>query len=127
MPSQPGQPTTHFVTPASYISQFTSDVCLLPGSANNAVDALSCIDVAALSMALPIDLPALAKAQRDEDITTAVMGTYLVLQPVAIPTTDFTPLCDVATGTPHPYVPEKLRQLFTLLHGLSHPGICATQ
>ena len=82
----------------------------------------------ALSLALHVDLPTLAKAQQDENITTAVKGTSLVLQSVVIPTTDFTLLCDVATGTPHPYVPKKLRrQLFTQLHGLSHPGIRATQ
>ena len=60
----------------------------------------------ALSLALPVDLPTLAKAQQDENITTAVKGTSLVLQSVVIPTTDFTLLCDVATGTPHPYVPK---------------------
>ena len=91
----------------------------MPGSANNAADALSHLDVAALSLALPIDLPALAKAQQDEDITTAVKGASLVLQSVAIPTTEFSLLCDMATGTPRPYVPKKLRrQLFTQLHDL---------
>ena len=111
-----------------YISQFTSDVRHLPGSANGAADTLSRLDMAALSLTSPIDLPTLAKAQQDEDITTAVKDTSLVLQPVAIPTTDYTLLCDAATGTPRPYVPEKLRrQLFTQLHGLSHPGIRATQ
>ena len=75
-----------------------------------------------------IIIPTLAKTQQDENITTMVKGTSLVLQSVVIPTTDFTLLCDVATGTPHPYRPEKLRrQLFTQLHGLSHPGIRATQ
>ena len=59
--------------------------------------------------------------------TTAVKGTSLVLQPIAIPTTDVTLLCDVATGTPRPYVPKKLCQLFTQLHGLSYPGIYATK
>ena len=46
-----------------YISQFTSDVHHLPDSANNAADALSRVDVATLSLALPVDLPTLAKAQ----------------------------------------------------------------
>ena len=78
-----------------------------------------------MSLALPNDLP---KAQWDEDITTAVKGTSLVLQTVAIPTTGVTLLGDVVTRMPHPHVPEKLRrQLFTQLHGLSHPGNRATQ
>ena len=53
--------------------------------------------MAAFSLTAPIDLPTLAKVQQEEDITTAVQGTSLVLQPVAIPTTDFTLLCDMAT------------------------------
>jgi len=102
-----------------YISHFTSNLHHLPGAANNAADALSHLGVAALSLALPIALPYLAKAQQDEDITTDVKGTSPVLQSVAIPTTEFTLLCDMTTGTPRPYVPEKLRlQLFTQLHGL---------
>ena len=118
----------HQARQLDYISQFTSDVRHLPGSANGAVDTLSRLDMAALSLPSPIDLPTLAKAQRDEDIATAVKDTSLVLQPVAIPTTDFTLLCDMATGVPRPYVPEKLqRQLYMQLHGLSHPGIRATQ
>ena len=110
-----------------YISQLTSDVRHLPGSANGAADTLSRLDMAALSLPSPIDLPTLSKAQRDEDIATAVKDTSLVLQPVAITATDFTLLCDMATGVPRPYVPEKLRcQLYMPLHGLSHPGIHAT-
>ena len=61
-----------------------------------------------LSLAPSVDLPTLAKVQQDENITTAVKGTSLVLQSVVIPTTDFTLLCDVATGTPRPYISEKL-------------------
>ena len=84
--------------------------------------------MAALSLPSPIDLPTLAKAQVDKDIATAVKNTSLVLQSVAIPATDFTFLCDMAMGVPSPYIPEKLqRQLSTQLHGLSHPGIHATQ
>ena len=86
----PARSTNHSPRQArqlDYISQFTSDVLHLPGSANNAADAISCLDVADLSLALPIDLPTLAKAQRDENITTAVKGTSLVLQSVVIPTT----------------------------------------
>ena len=118
----------HQAQQLDYISQFTSDVHHLPGSANGVADILSRLDVAALSLPSPIDLHTLAKAQWDEEIATAVKDTSLVLQLVAIPATDFTLLCDMATGVPCPYVPEKLQhQLCTQLHGLSHPGIHATQ
>ena len=37
-------------------------------------------------------------------------------------------LCDVSFGSPRPLVPTALRhQLFLALHGLSHPGACASQ
>ena len=36
-------------------------------------------------------------------------------------------LCDVSTGTPHPYVPFKFcKAISDSLHSLSHPGIRAT-
>ena len=78
------------------------DPCLpgLPTIQSAPTRQLSRLDMAALSLPSSIDLTTLAKAQRDEDIATAVKDTSLVLQPVAIPATDFTLLCDMATGVP---------------------------
>ena len=36
-------------------------------------------------------------------------------------------LCDVSSGSPRPLVPSTINhQLFLALHGLSHPGVCAS-
>ena len=123
--------TTHSSRQArqlDYISQFTSDLRHLPDSANAAADTLSRMDMAALACSPGITPRSLAIAQQDEDVANDTGHTSLDLQRVPIPATDVTLLCDVGTGTLPPYVPQKLcRQIFDHLHGLSHPGIRATQ
>ena len=55
-------------------------------------------------------------------------SSSLTLQPMPVPTSDVTILCDASTGTPRPYVPSKFHQvIFDSLHSLSHPGVRATQ
>ena len=54
--------------------------------------------------------------------------TNLNLQDVPFGTTGATLLCDVSTGRPRPIVPNAWRRhIFETIHGLSHPGIRATQ
>ena len=111
-----------------FISQFTSDIRHLPGSANVVADTLSRMDMAALACSPGITPQTLATAQQDEDVANLTRHTSLDIQRVPIPATDVTLLCDVTTGILRPYVPLKLRrQIFNHLHGLSHPGIRATQ
>ena len=58
-------------------------------------------------------------------LTSLGICTSLDLRRVSVPATDITLLCDITTGTLRP---QKLQRLiFEHLHGLSHPGICATQ
>ena len=74
------------------------------------------------------DFHTLAAAQREDDSATAAASTSLDLQRIPLPTTDVTLLCDHSTGTPRPYVPPNLqRPIFYHFHGLSHPGVQATQ
>ena len=111
-----------------YISQFTSDIRHLPGIANAAADTLSRMGMAALVCPTSITPQTLALAQQEEDVTEVASSTSLDLQQVPIPATDVALLCDTSTVPPRPYVPTKLRrQIFDQLHGLSHPGIRATQ
>ena len=50
------------------------------------------------------------------------------IQPLPLPTSDITLLCDISTGVPRPYIPQQFRQaVFDSLHSLSHPSIRATQ
>ena len=112
------------------IAQFTTDIRHLPGHANTAADTLSHLDIDALSTPTspPLDFLQLAAAQQEGDSETIAADTSLNLQAISIPTTDTTVLCDVSTGTQRPYVPSQFRRtIFQHLHGLSHPGVLATQ
>ena len=114
-----------------YISQFTTNIQHVSGTDNPVADALSRVGVNALSSQAPVvDFKVMAAAQQEDPeiqlFTTP--GSSLSLQPMPVPTSDVTVLCDVSTGTPRPYVPSKFRQIiFDCLHSLSHPGVRATQ
>ena len=113
-----------------FISQFTSDIRHLPGHNNAAADTLSRMDVDALEHTSHSawDFYTLAAAQREDDSATTAASTSLDLQRIPLPTTDVSLLCDMSTGTPCPYVPPNLqRPIFDHFHGLSHPGVRATQ
>ena len=57
-----------------------------------------------------------------------LLTPYTSVKAIPIPTSNSTIVCDVSTGVPRPYVPEKFRQaVFESLHSLSHPSIRATQ
>ena len=75
-------------------------------------------------------LQAIALAQTDDaelkQLTES--NSWLSLKTVPVPTADVTMLCDMSTGTPRPYIPQKFRlMIFDSLHSLSHPGIRAIQ
>ena len=72
----------------------------------------------------------MASAQdSDPDITHLWSSqTSLTLEPVPLPLSESTILCDTSTGVARPVVPLEFRHaVFNLLHSLSHPGIRATQ
>ena len=84
-----------------------------------------------LSPQLPvIHLKAMSLAQQEDPEIQQLeaFGSSLSLQPMPVPTSDATILCDVSTGTSRLFVPSKFHRLiFDSLHSLSHPGIHATQ
>ncbi len=114
-----------------FITQFTSDIRHVKGTANSPADALSRIETNALSSSsLAVDLQAMASAQEhDPDIAHLKSSrTSLTLTPVPLPMSEATILCDMSTGIARPIVPSEFRHaVFDLLHSLSHPGIRATQ
>ena len=116
-----------------YISQFTSTIRHIKGSENVVADALSRIEANALLTGAPpvIDFADMAAAQaanhRIRSLESSPNTTMVV---EAIPLANSTdPLyCDTSTGNQRPLVPESWRRtVFDSLHGLSHPGIRATQ
>ena len=114
-----------------FISQFTSDIRHVSGTDNCVADALSRIETNALHQSPPIiDFKAIAAAQQtDPELPQVQSSTSSIkLQPLPLPTSDLTLLCDMSTGVPRPYIPQQFRQtVFDSLHSLSHPSIRATQ
>uniref|UniRef100_A0A1X7TF55 Integrase catalytic domain-containing protein n=1 Tax=Amphimedon queenslandica TaxID=400682 RepID=A0A1X7TF55_AMPQE len=114
----------------TYISQFTSDICLVKGTDNSIAYALSRIPINVLLER--IDFVIMAQAQLEDPqiqkLISNPSNTTLQFTTVPIPTADATIICDISTGLPRPLVPIQFRKLvFDSLHSLSHPGIRASQ
>ncbi|GFT58194.1 retrovirus-related Pol polyprotein from transposon 412 [Nephila pilipes] len=55
-------------------------------------------------------------------------SSFLQLEPKPSQSSDSDLLCDIATGSPRPFIPKSFRRLiFKQLHKVSHPGIAATR
>ena len=114
-----------------YISQFTTNIAHITGSENPVADTLSRMEANAVTVPPTIiDFKAIALAQTDDaelkQLTES--NSWLSLKTVPVPTANVTMLCDMSTGTPRPYIPQKFRlMIFDSLHSLSHPGIRAIQ
>ena len=110
-----------------FISQFTTDLRHVQGKSNCVADALSRIQINAITPTV-LDFPAMASAQaQDTSCQEAVRSSSLQCQEIPLATHPGTILCDVSTGIPRPIVPSLYRRLvFDTLHGLSHPGIAAS-
>ena len=113
----------------AFIAAFTTDIQHIRGADNLAADALSRPSVNVIQQ--PIDFAQFAQAQStcpDLAQLREKNNSRLVWSTVDVPLSPVPLLCDVSTGTPRPYVPERFRRpIFETLHNLSHPGIRATQ
>ncbi|GFW85424.1 transposon Tf2-11 polyprotein [Trichonephila clavipes] len=107
-----------------FISQFTTNIVHIPGSANIAADVLS--RVSAITFPSQIDYDCIAETQQtDQELHTLIAsGTSLELKKVTFPNSSTEIMCDLSTGTARPYIPKQHRQdVFSAMHNLSHPGI----
>ncbi|BHF57589.1 hypothetical protein SprV_0100053100 [Sparganum proliferum] len=111
-----------------YISQFTTDIRHIDGPKNAVADMLSRPSLSAFHLSHGIDLGAMAAEQRRVGCPGDVSVDSLQLVDVPLATGTGTILCDVSTPFHRPYVPASMRRaVFQTLHGLSHPGIRASQ
>ena len=95
-------------------------------------DALSRTTINAMhSLGPGVDYTAMAIAQQEDKEEMARYrkdDSGLALQDIQFGPTNTTLLCDISTGQPRPIVPANFRkQVFDVIHGLSHPSIRATQ
>ena len=107
------------------ISEFTTDVSHLSGKSNVISDALSRIEIDAVSVGL--DLTDLATAQRNDpdfiEDRTAITGLTLEERDVG----GVILLRDISRATFRLWIPATLRcRIFDLHHGLAHPGVKAS-
>ena len=113
--------------------QFTTIIRHIPGENNAVADALSRIETNALLSGQPpvVDFLAMAKAQAVDPQIRALQSSPaspFKVEAIPLPTGKDIILCDTSTGSQRPLVPSQWRRtVFESLHGLSHPGIRATQ
>ena len=116
-----------------YIAQFTSTIRHVHGMDNVVADALSRIETNALLSGQPpqVDFAAMAAAQSTDPAIRSLQSSQtstLVVEAVPLANSAHPLYCDTSTGTQRPLVPQSWRRtVFNSLHGLSHPGIRATQ
>ena len=128
MGTRPDRQSPRQTRQLNFISQFTSDIRYVKGSENTAADALSRININSASSTINFQAIALAQQNDPELSRLQADPTSLNLRPIPLPSTDATLICDMSTSRPRPYIPESFRRsVFDSLHGLSHPGIRATQ
>ncbi|BHF84524.1 hypothetical protein SprV_0902767500 [Sparganum proliferum] len=116
------------VSHLDYISQFSTDIRHIDGPKNEVADMLFRPSLSAFHLSRGIDLGAMAAEQRRVGCPGDESVDSLQLVDVPLTTGTGTILCDVSTPFHRPYVPASMRRaVFQTLHGLSHPGIRASQ
>ena len=110
-----------------YISQYSIDIRYVAGADNAVADALS--RAAIEEIRLGVDFSKMVELQPQDPETKAYKTavTALKWEEIDIANGQQKLLYDVATGVPRPLVPAAMhREVFDLVHGLSHPGTSAT-
>ncbi|BHF73643.1 hypothetical protein SprV_0401672500 [Sparganum proliferum] len=111
-----------------YISQFTTYIRHIDGTKNEVADMLSRPSLSSLQLSHGIDLCAMAAEKQRVGCPGDESVSGLLLEDVPLATGSGTILCDGSTPFHRPFVPTSMRQaVFQTLHGLSHPGIRASQ
>ncbi|BHF74979.1 hypothetical protein SprV_0501807100 [Sparganum proliferum] len=111
-----------------YISQFATDIRHLDGTKNGVADVLSRPSLFSLQLSHRIDLCVMATEQRRVGCPGDEFVIGLQLKDVPLATGSGTIFSDVSIFFHRSFVPASMRRaVFQTLHGLSHPGIRASQ
>ena len=109
----------------AFISSFMTDVRRVEGKRNAVADALSRVEIDAIS--LGVDFKDLAQAQQRDPELPAVRTAATALRWQDVDLQGATLLCDVSGRSPRPWVPAAYRRpIYEQLHGLAHPGTRAS-
>ena len=112
----------------SYISEFTTDIRHVKGKDNPVADTLSRATIAEAQLGIDYYSMATAQQQDPEVQVYHTTPSSLQLEDVPFGTQGVMLLCDTSTGRPRPIVPVSWRrQVFDLIHGLSHPSVRTTR
>ena len=109
-------------------SEFTTDIRHVQGKENLVADALSRATIS--DVQLGIDYLTMATAQQEDAEVQAccTANSSLQLKDIPFSAQGVTLLCDMSTGRAMSIVPAGWRrQIFDLIHGLSHPSVCTTR
>nr|VZI14837.1 unnamed protein product [Spirometra erinaceieuropaei] len=127
-PAETRYSTPREISHLDYISQFTTDIRHIDGPKNEVADMLSRPSLSSLQLSHGIDLCVMAAEQQRVGCPGEESVSGLQLKDVPLTTGSGTILCDVSTPFHRPFVPASMRRaVFQTLHGLSHPGIRASQ
>lgn len=105
-----------------FIGQFTTDIRHVSSSENIIADAFSRIE----TIASKIDLELIASSQQNdielEQILSNPSSTFKIAK-IAFPNSNLNMICDISTDYVRPFIVQNLRkQIFALMHNLTHPG-----
>ena len=116
----------------TFITEFTTDVQHVAGTANVVADALSRGSIDSVAPPPVVDFTALAQAQQVdpelESLLSKDRSTSLMLELVPWTGTEIQLYCDMSSGKARPFVPTSFRQeVFQSIHNLAHTGVRATR
>ena len=108
-----------------YISQYSTNIRHVAGADNAVADALS--QAAIEEVRMGVDYHRMAELQQQDPETAAYRTAVTSLRWEEVEIDEFKLLRDVSTGVTRLLVPAGMRrEVFDLVHGLSHPGTKAT-
>lgn len=112
----------------AFISEFTTDIRHISGKENVVADSLSRAPVDAVCVGLDYTALAAAQTTSADALASRTAITGLRLQEMSLSKDGPVLLCDMSRDTPRPLVPPGFRrQVFDLIHSLSHPSARGTK
>ena len=109
--AKPGRHSPREARHLDYITQYTTDIRHIKGTANMAADAMSRMHIDGVQTVDAINLQLIAANQEgDEELATLQKSQSLTFQQMPLPSSAGLNWCDTSTGHERPYIPAKHRR-----------------